>query len=175
MMTPDWWRAAMESKSLTYEELGQALSIAPASAKRLAIRRKWLKHPGNDGKTRVTVPLEKLEEAAKRALGDNTGDAAGDVPSDNTGDNTGGDTRDARALIAYLETRVTELGGEVKEARATIADLTAKAGRADVLEALLEAEKRRGEELKIDRDRLLSAITERSREGLFTRLCRVFG
>jgi hypothetical protein len=63
----------------------------------------------------------------------------------------------------------------VKEARATIADLTAKAGRVDVLEALLEAEKRRGEELKTDRDQLLSAVTERSRESLFTRLRRAFG
>ena len=32
----------------------------------------------------------------------------------------------------------------MKEARATVADLTAKAGRADVLDALLEAERRRG-------------------------------
>jgi hypothetical protein len=44
-----------------------------------------------------------------------------------------------------------------------------------VLEALLDAEKRRAEELKTDRDQLLSAVTERSREGLFTRLRRAFG
>ena len=46
----------MDAKWLSYEELGQALGITPASAKRLATRRKWAKKPGNDGHTRVAVP-----------------------------------------------------------------------------------------------------------------------
>lgn len=162
----------MDTKPLTYAELAEALGITPASAKRLAIRRGWPKQLGNDGKARVMVPIERLERPVPD---DDTSEATDDAPSVTTGDDTSGDTRDARALIAFLEARVTELGTEAKEARATIADLTAKAGRVDVLEALLEAERRRAEELKTDRDRLLSTVTERSREGLLTRLRRAFG
>jgi hypothetical protein len=162
----------MDTKPLTYAELAEALGITPASAKRLAIRRGWPKQLGNDGKARVMVPLERLERPVSD---DDTSEATGEAASDSTGDDTSGDTRDARALIAFLEARVTDLQSEAKEARATIADLTGKAGRVDVLEALLEAEKRRAEELRSDRDKLLSAVTERSREGLFTRLRRAFG
>jgi hypothetical protein len=155
----------MDTKPLTYAELAEALGITPASAKRLAIRRGWPKQLGNDGKARVMVPLERLERPVPD---DDTSEATDDAPSVTTGDDTSGDTRDARALIAFLEARVTELGDEVKELRP-------KAARADVLEAQLEAERRRAEELKTDRDRLLSVVTDRSREGLFTRLRRAFG
>lgn len=159
----------MDTKPLTYAELAEALGITPASAKRLAIRRGWPKQLGNDGKARVMVPLERLERPVPDdTTSDDAGEATGDAPSVTTGDDTSGDTRDARALIAFLEARVTELGEEAKELRP-------KAARADVLEALLEAERRRAEELKTDRDRLLSAVTERSREGLLTRLRRAFG
>jgi hypothetical protein len=50
----------MEARLMTYEELGLALNITPASAKRLAIRRKWQKGIGPDGKTHVSVPGEYL-------------------------------------------------------------------------------------------------------------------
>jgi hypothetical protein len=46
----------MDTKWLSYEELGQALGITPASAERLAIRRKWAKKPGHDGRIHVAVP-----------------------------------------------------------------------------------------------------------------------
>jgi hypothetical protein len=59
---------------LTYAELGAARGISAASAKRLAIRRHWRRHPGNDGTKRVAVPVT---EAMPRQ--DKAGDDAGDV------------------------------------------------------------------------------------------------
>ena len=46
--------------SLTYAELAQALTITPASANKLARRKRWPRVPGNDGKARVAVPEEAL-------------------------------------------------------------------------------------------------------------------
>jgi len=79
---------------------------------------------------------------------------------------------DARSLITVLEARVSELSRELKEARTTIAALTTKASHADVLEALLEAERKRAvevkeaerqraEDLKAERDRWHQAATAR--------------
>ena len=46
--------------SLTYAELAEALKITPASANKLARRKRWPRVPGNDGKARVAVPEEAL-------------------------------------------------------------------------------------------------------------------
>src|SRR5580704_3876264 len=46
--------------SLTYAELAEALKITPASANKLARRRRWPRVPGNDGRSRVSVPEEAL-------------------------------------------------------------------------------------------------------------------
>jgi hypothetical protein len=46
------------SRSLTYAELAEALRITPASANRLARRKRWPRAKGNDGRTRVAVPEE---------------------------------------------------------------------------------------------------------------------
>jgi hypothetical protein len=49
--------------SLTYAELAKALKIAPASANRLARRKRWTRLKGNDGKVRVAVPEDALVRA----------------------------------------------------------------------------------------------------------------
>jgi hypothetical protein len=46
--------------SLTYAELAEALKITPASANKLARRKRWPRVPGNDGRSRVSVPEEAL-------------------------------------------------------------------------------------------------------------------
>jgi hypothetical protein len=46
--------------SLTYAELARALKIEPASANRLARRKRWPRVKGNDGRTRISVPEEAL-------------------------------------------------------------------------------------------------------------------
>jgi len=50
----------MDTKLLTYAELGEALGITGDSAKRLARPRGWMKQPGNGGRARVSVPVERL-------------------------------------------------------------------------------------------------------------------
>lgn len=159
----------METKLLTYAELAKALGITAASAKRLAIRKAWQKTTGNDGKARVAVPVERLAESeGGDGGGDATGVITGVVASDAAGDGTGAATGvvsgdmspplDAtRQLLAHLESRITELTGELKDARETIATLNETAKRVDALaaearglEALLEAERKRSEELRAD-------------------------
>lgn len=52
-----------ETVALTYAELAEKLGIEVASAKMRARRGRWTRDPGNDGKTRVQVPVEVLDEA----------------------------------------------------------------------------------------------------------------
>lgn len=59
----------MTTQTLSYEELAAKLSITPDSARKLARRRRWARKVGNDGKTRVEVPVDRL-------------DADSDVPRD---------------------------------------------------------------------------------------------
>ncbi len=155
----------METKLLTYAELAKALGITAASAKRLAIRKAWQKTTGNDGKARVAVPVERLAESdGGDGGGDVTGVITGVIASDAAGAVTGVVSGDmsppldgTRQLLAHLESRITELTGELKDARETIATLNETAKRVDALaaearglEALLEAERKRSEELRAD-------------------------
>ena len=45
---------------LSYTELAERLGIGRQSARQLAIRKRWMRKPGNDGQARVGVPLEAL-------------------------------------------------------------------------------------------------------------------
>jgi hypothetical protein len=64
---------------MSFAELGRSRGISTASAKRLSNRRRWRKQAGNDGTTRVAVPVA---EAASRETvsGDDPRDDPGDVP-----------------------------------------------------------------------------------------------
>jgi hypothetical protein len=42
---------------VTYAELAELLGVEVASAQRRALRARWARQPGNDGKARVAVPL----------------------------------------------------------------------------------------------------------------------
>ena len=46
----------MDGQWLTYEEAAVRLGVTPEAARRRAIRGKWARMPGNDGRTRVRVP-----------------------------------------------------------------------------------------------------------------------
>src|SRR5215207_5014529 len=72
----------METRLLTYAELGEALGITVDSAKRLARRRGWKKQPGNDGRARVAVPAERLvrKDVPRIVRADTPADDRGDVP-----------------------------------------------------------------------------------------------
>lgn len=166
-MSPATRGTLMDTKWLSYEELGQALRIAPASAKRLAMRRKWAKKPGNDGRTRVAVPLERLEAEKPAVPGDVTRDDTGVVTRDITGDVTGGKGDAASTIATVLSRHIARLEAELEgerakleaaererdEERARAADLALKAAQVDALNAVLEIERRQADELRQDRER----------------------
>jgi hypothetical protein len=83
--------------SLTYAELAEALKITPASANKLARRKRWPRVPGNDGKARVSVP----EDALVRR--DSPPDSPLDVPPVSPPDNL------IKALEAHVETLKAQL------------------------------------------------------------------
>lgn len=173
----------MDTKSLTYAELGDALGIAAASAKRLSIRHRWQKHQGNDGKARVTVPVEYLQ-VEKPVARDVTSDLKTDVSEDVTSDNARDDTGDSLVVVTTLERHIGRLETELAKAESLLAAVSndrdrqradkelerAKAAQVDVLKAVLEAEQRRSNELKEERDRWQKAATEP--RGLFAWLKR---
>lgn len=125
-----------ESRWLTYEALGIALNIAPASAKRLALRRKWAKRIGNEGKTLVCVPADRLP--LKQAV---TGDNDSDSHRDDTVSATGDTVAIVTALNAHIETlkkQIEKLEAE-RNAERTRADTEAeKATEATVKSATIE-------------------------------------
>ena len=65
------------ARRMTYAELAAVRGISPASAKRLAQRHRWGRQVGNDGVTRVTVPLSALVNTVKEKSV--TSDVSGDV------------------------------------------------------------------------------------------------
>ena len=146
-----------ETRWLTYEDMGVALGITSESAKRLAMRHKWPRRPGNDGRALVAVPEERLEEAAQAVASGSTGDGTDDDTPVVAGDVTDDGRSDARALIGYLERRVEELTddladtrNELRAARFEADTLRAQAGRADVLIALVETERTRTVEVRTE-------------------------
>ena len=128
----------MDTKLLSYAELGAALGITPASAKRLAIRRAWAKRPGNDGKTRVAVPIERLQ-VEPPVTGDATSEATGDIVSDTTRDVTG----DISATVTVLTRHIERLERELAAAAAERDAERARAAQVNLLKAVLHIERQR--------------------------------
>lgn len=155
----------VETKLLTYAELADALGINPASAKRLAIRRGWQKTPGNDGKARVAVPIERLmvERSDPR---DNTGDNAGDDTQDSPGDVPGDrEPPSFLAATAILTQHIERLSNELQEVRSTLEIERARGAQVDALTAILEIERKRAGELVEERNRW-AGVAEASQKQL---------
>jgi hypothetical protein len=96
---------------LTYAELGARLGISPASAKRRAIRAKWAKHIGNDGRTRVRVPVTALPPETSPETSLETSPVASPAMSPVT---------DQAALIAELRARLDERTALVNQLRSEL-------------------------------------------------------
>jgi hypothetical protein len=142
---------AMTTRAMTYQELGEHLGIEPASAKRLALRRKWAKTIGNDGRSRVTVPLDELPE---RAAGDDAGDDAVRLKP-HANDAASDDTDVVTATVAVLTNHIKRLEGEIEALKKERAEAQTRAADRDVLSAqvealrdALDAANRRGDEQK---------------------------
>jgi hypothetical protein len=118
-----------DARWMTYRELAAARAISPASATRLAMRRKWRRQRGNDGIARVLVPMTEAEPARATAS-DVMGVIAGDVSHDAT--------PDIARTINALEEHVITLRERLAEAEQRIAR---EATRADQAEAEVRAER----------------------------------
>jgi hypothetical protein len=123
--------------SLTYAELAETLKITPASANKLARRRRWPRVPGNDGRARVSVP----EEALVRR--DRPPDSAQDVPPVSPPDNP----------VHTLLVQVARLEGELGGAREALGEARARADAAEARSTELSAD------LAAERARSKKAIT----------------
>ena len=149
---------------LSYSEMGEVLGITPASAKRLAIRRKWSKRPGNDGLTRVAVPVDRIpvKPPVTRDIADGSaGDDTQDTASDDTSDVLSGITETVAILtrhITRLEEEITATRTKVATAEAERDAERARATQVDVLKVQLENEKRRSDELRVERTQAAEQI-----------------
>ena len=141
-----------ETRLMTYAELGEAIGRSEIAARSVAIRKRWRRVLGNDGKARVAIPVETLERLQAKA--DARAVEQPEPEPVEQSDTQPDDRPDARALIAMLEARVAELDAEVKQGRAAIT-------RAAVLEAQLDAERERLAEMRQDRDRWHAEATAR--------------
>src|SRR3982750_3463494 len=108
-----------ETRLMTYVELGEAIGRSEIAARSVAIRKRWRRVPGNDGKTRVAVPLDLLEKLQAKAVAQaarqsepQPDEQPAEQPAEQPDAQTiarPDDRADARALIAMLEARVAEL------------------------------------------------------------------
>lgn len=142
---------------MSYAELGQRRGISAASAKRLAIRRQWRRHRGNDGTARVAVPVTELR--VPDAI-------TGDVPSDITPAIRAFETALA-ALRSAKDDQITLLREELAKERGRIADLITQIGD---LETRLHHESRVAREALEAVDHFRQADAERRGRGRLRRL-----
>src|SRR3954470_16710765 len=61
MTRPRGGATMIEERTLTYDELAALLRRSPEATRQLVRRRRWRRTLGNDGKMRVSVPVEALE------------------------------------------------------------------------------------------------------------------
>jgi hypothetical protein len=122
--------------SLTYAELAEALGITPASANKTARRRRWPRHIGNDGRTRVTVPDEALVRQDSPPV------SHGDSPPDNP--------------VHALQAQVARLEGELVGVREALGSERARAEAAEAVLAEVRASRDREIERADQAERLLT-------------------
>lgn len=134
---------------LTYAELAKRLAIKPASAKRLAQRRKWVRVVGNDGIARIHVPLSAVPD---------------DVPDDVASDVTD----DVAPVVSppaspELVSRIAYLDGIIQGMREQI---EAEQQRAEAEERRADAAEARAKDIAADRD----AWRQQAQRSLWSRL-----
>jgi hypothetical protein len=140
-----------DTRWMSYDELAVALAITPDSARRLAFRRKWPRKAGNDGKARVGVPAERIPDQPPVVIPDISPDTVPDGPPDASPDIT----PVIRALSQHIERLEKELEtvkAERETERARAAGLALTAAEGEALKAILDSERRRLEEVRLERD-----------------------
>jgi hypothetical protein len=158
-----WGHAVDATKSLTYAELADALRLTAGSVRNLVRRKRWPRHVGNDGATRVSVPIEYLDENTPRPP---PTDGASHTPSESpTSLPTGGDTQ--ATALQVLTTHIERLGRELEGVKSE-----RDAERAVALSAGIQVAALRGalEEVRAERDRLLTREHLRTSRAWWRRL-----
>jgi hypothetical protein len=160
---------------LSYDEIAAALNISRESARQLAIRKRWARQKGNDNKARVGVPEEELEARTSH-----------DTPSD-----TPDDPSDEASVVQVLTRHVGRLEAELEAIKTKLEAVEAerdaeraRAAQVEILQAVLDIERKRIEGLHQDRDvlrqerdRLLDRLMTppEPKPGFLGRLRRAFG
>jgi chromosome segregation ATPase len=170
---------------MTYADIEAEMGLKPASARQLVRRNGWRRIPGNDGRTRIEVPVEELERDIKRGVEASLDAEETDVeaPVESPIESpfeaplvtalTSHIERLERAL-ADAETSLSSVTAQWDEARSSALaareEVWMARGQIDVLKAQIEAEKartaaanQRAEEVSADRDRWHTAATVRRR------------
>ncbi len=155
--------AVEASRWVSYDEAADLLGMPTEAVKRLALRRSWPRRAGPSGGMLVAVP-----EAIP-------GHGSAEV------DEVGADRGGARSLLDFLETHIERLTEDLAEARTEMRgvryeaeSLRVEAGRAQVLAALVEAERARVAEIRAERDRLVAEIAQHRRPWLARALWALF-
>jgi len=136
--------------SLTYAELAEALKITPASANKLARRKRWPRVPGNDGKARVSAPDEAL--VRRDSPPPSPPASPRDVPPVSPTDSPRDSPPDKliKALEAHVETLKAQLAAAEaridKQAEDLVAYDAAYAGGLAAERAKVEAERAKAEQ-----------------------------
>jgi hypothetical protein len=133
------------TKWMSYDELAAAMGINRESARQLAIRKRWGRRKGNDGKARVGVPEDALRPDTGSITRPATGPSTSPAPSESTSD----DTSPIRVLTRHIE----RLEQELVTAKEKAAERDTIAAQLDALRTVLEIERLRTDEWKSVADR----------------------
>jgi hypothetical protein len=143
----------MSFGAMTYEALADRLGITVASARRLALRRRWQKGKGNDGRAIVQVPEEFLQNRT-------------DSPADRREDSPAADAETVPPA-APETVLVTDLLARLATAQGELVEMSRKLGAAEsdiaALKAQADEARQRAEEIARDRDRWHEAHVAASR------------
>lgn len=147
----------MHDRLMTYAELAEFLGKSEEAARQFAKRRRWRRSISNDdGKARVSVPVEFLEmpRPPVEPRADDEPDA--EQPAD--------DHPDTLEVLAMLRSRIAQLEGDLSGARTALDVERIRAAQVDVLQAMLAAERARVEDIKANEARRIEDLkAERDR------------
>src|SRR3954466_6937741 len=164
---------------LTYVELGDRLRITPDAARQKAIRGRWRKQKGNDGKARVLVEPQVLSDPSIRMRPDNHPhvhpdermDSIQTAPSLHPGAVQATEPALAAILSRHIERLERELErlqekleGAMSERDAERLRSAALSVTVDALKAALDTEKQRVSDLRQERDRWAGVVEASQRE-----------
>lgn len=159
-----------DTKWMTYAELAEVLGIGGDSARNLVRRKRWPRQTGNDGLARIGVPVEYITENVKP-----------DIPAKPPIDAPADEAADGAIIVSVLAHHISRLEAELetvkkeREAERTRLEDKAEAledkiaaleqyltterlrsAQLEALNAVIDVERRRVEDLQAERDGLRS-------------------